>query len=84
MAVKFDSILGKLRQKDVIPQMDADPSSPKQEDAWVLHTNTGGNDAGNPIGLLLGLTYSELAGGTDTYELKYRTKEDTTVAVSLT
>lgn len=66
-----------------IQQLDADPASPSQEEAWVLKTTTGGNSAGNPIGLLLSLTYSADTGGSDTYQLKYRTKEDTTVGVSL-
>lgn len=84
MAVKYDPILGELRIKDVIPEKTSDPSSPKAEDAWVLKTNTGGNQAGNVFGTPFGLTYAEEAGGSNTYEFKYRTKEGTTVAVSLT
>lgn len=77
MAVKFDPILNKLRQKDIIKQLDADPSSPKAQDAWVLKTATGGGD---PIGLLLTLTNA----GTMAYKFSYRTLEGTTVRADLT
>lgn len=83
MAVIYDPILNKLRKKDAIPQLDADPASPKAEDAWVLKTSTGGGAEGEPIGLLLALTYSGSADAS-TYTLSYRTKESTTVRVALT
>lgn len=82
MPVRFDPLLNKVRIKDIIPQLDADPSSPKQQEAWVLRTYTPGEGAGEAIGLLLALTTAG-AGSTETYQLSYRTKEDTTVRVSL-
>lgn len=82
--IKYDKILGEEREKDIIPQLDSDPASPKQQDAWVLKTFTsGGAGAGEAYGLLLTLTQPGAGSGT-TYEFKYRTKEDTTVSVSLT
>lgn len=84
MAVRFDPLLGKLRMKDVIPQLDSDPASPKQQEAWVLKTVVGGGaGAGEAYGLLLSLT--QPGDGADiTYALKYRTKDNTTVSVALT
>lgn len=76
MAVKFDPILDKIRSWDNIPQLNADPSSPKPESAWVTFTGVGG---GTPLGLLLTLTDA----GTLGYRLNYRTKEGTTVGVAL-
>jgi len=69
MAVKFDPILNKLRLKDTIPEVESDPSHPSLQDAWVL--KTGGTHVGNPIGLLLMLTYTEPTNGT--YQLSYKT-----------
>ena len=84
MPVRFDPLLNKVRIKDVIPQLDADPSSPKQQEAWVLKTFAGGGaGSGEAYGLLLTLTQPG-DGATTTYQFSYRTKEDTTVRVSLT
>lgn len=84
MAIKFDPILGKLRAKDIIPQLDSDPASPKAQEAWVLKEVTGGGaGAGEAYGLLLALTQPG-AGAGNTYTFKYRTKESTTVTVALT
>lgn len=82
MAVKYDKILGEEREKDKIPQLSADPSSPLAEDAWVLATIGGGAGVGEAVGLLLTLT--QPGAGGNTYTFKYRTKEGTTVAVALT
>lgn len=83
MAVKFDPILGKLRAKDIIPQLDSDPASPGQQEAWVLRTVVAGEGAGIPYGLLLTLTQPG-AGAETSYAFKYRTKQNTTVSVALT
>jgi len=89
MAIKFDKILGKLREDDTtggtasISQVDSDPASPSAEDAWVLHTTTGQDGtAGEPRGLLLALTYTGTVGG-HTYQFSYYTKEGTIVRVTL-
>lgn len=67
-----------------IPQLDSDPASPTQETAWILRTFTGGGaGSGEAYGLLLTLTQPG-DGATTAYQLSYRTKEDTTVRVSLT
>jgi hypothetical protein len=80
MAVEFDVLLGKLRVKDIIPELEADPTTPSPQAAWVLRT--GGATVGEAIGLLLSLTYgAEIAGS---YTFKYRTKEGTTVTSALT
>lgn len=63
----------------VIPEYTQDPSSPQPEDAWVRYTAATGG--GSPVGLLLGLT--KPAAGQDTYELRYRTLEGTTVAIPI-
>lgn len=83
MAVKYDYILGKIRLKDRIPQLNADPTSPKAEDAWVLKTgNYGGAGVGEAYGLLLALT--KPGEGSVDYSLSYRTKEGSTKRVALT
>lgn len=86
MNIKYDVILDELREEDagVIPQYDTDPSAPAQETAWVLKTFSGGGaGSGEAYGLLLTLTQPG-DGATTTYQFSYRTKEDTTVRVSLT
>lgn len=82
MAVKFDPILNKLRQKDIIPQLTSDPASPKAQDAWILAAVSGGTGGGEAIGLLLALTTAD-AGGSSSYQFSYRTKEGTTVRATL-
>lgn len=90
MAVKFDPLLGKLRAKDIIPQVDADPSSPASQDAWVLHTQSGsGGSGGGKLKTTLGfgsylVTANTGSTITHTYQLSYQTKEGTTKRVSLT
>lgn len=82
MAVKYDSILNRLRQKDIIRQVDADPTNPKSQDAWVLKTGSGGTGGGTPVGLLLALTTPDV-GGTTSYQFSYRTIEGTTIRTTL-
>ena len=88
MAIKYDPILGKVRESDVgavsITQYDDnDPTSPSAEDAWVLHTTSGQDGtAGEPRGLLLALTYTGAVGG-HTYQFSYRTNEGDTKRVNL-
>lgn len=60
-----------------IPELSSDPVSPTAQTAWVLATPDG--IGGTPRGLLLALTYS----GIETYQLSYRTLENTTVRVTL-
>jgi hypothetical protein len=62
-----------------VPQLDADPASPSAEDSWILKTASGGSP-GDAYGMLMGITQ---AGGSDTYEYSYRTKEATTVRAAL-
>ena len=66
----------------VVPEYDTDPVSPDQQTAWILKSITGGAGAGEAVGLLLALTYAG-DGAVPTYQLSYRTIEDTTVRVSL-
>lgn len=89
MQIKYDKILGKIREEDTssgsvsIPQYDADPVSPSAEDAWVRKSTTGGGaGVGEAYGLLLTLTQPG-AGAGSTYEFSYRTQEGTTVRVEL-
>lgn len=86
MAFKYDSILGKDREKDIIPQLSTDPTSPKAQDTWVLATVSAGSGGGvYKAALGLGFPYlSKASGGSSTYQLSYRTKEGTTKRVSLT
>ena len=77
----FNPISGEFDYIDKsIPQYDSDPSSPNQEDVWVRKSTTGTVDA-QPG--LLPIMLSPNAAGTTTYELSYRTKEDTTVRVEI-
>lgn len=57
-----------------LPEYLTDPVSPTNGDAWVLRTQR----TGNPIGMLLSLTYA-----TDFYQLSYRTTEGLTVRTIL-
>lgn len=86
MAIKYDKLLGKIREKDagIIPQLDADPVSPTAEAAWVL--KTGGAVGGGEIKAFLGLGFPFLTTGVGsaTYQLSYQTKEGTIKRVSLT
>lgn len=79
--IRFDALLGKVRFRDKVRELDADPASPTAEDAWVLKQGGGGGE-GEPIGLLLALTYSSPAVAL-TYDLSYKTKEGDIVRASL-
>ena len=61
-----------------IPEYDTDPATPVSQNAWVLRTHTPGT-GGSPIGLLLPLT----TPGAFTFQLSYRTVNNTTVRVAL-
>ena len=65
-----------------IPEYLTDPSSPAANSAWVLRTIQGGLQAGNPVGLLLALTYATSAG-VSSYQFSYYTTEGTTVRSTL-
>lgn len=61
-----------------IPEVLIDPSSPTPGQVWVLATQI--SQSGTPIGLLLSLTYSN---NLFSYQLSYRTSENTTVRTVL-
>lgn len=61
-----------------IPELYADPISPAPQSAWVLHTPS--DVGGEPIGLLLALTYTIGAG---TYVFSYKTIEGLIVRANL-
>jgi len=68
-----------------IPQYDADPGSPNAEDAWVLHSTSGGAGGGELkfiAGLMTPIT--SVGAVSHTYQLSYRTQEGTTKRVTLT
>lgn len=65
-----------------IPELEADPSSPDPQTAWVRHTRSAGLSGGSPTGLLLALAVHQ-ADPVELYELSYRTTEDTTRRVAL-
>lgn len=77
----LNPITGDFDEVSYIPELTSDPASPSPEDAWVLRSGSA-SGGGSPIGLLLSLTTAGTASYT--YELKYRTLENTTVAVTLT
>lgn len=86
MAVKYDKILGDVREKDSIPQYNEDPATVKAEDAWVLRTQIVG-EGGGIIKAILGLGFpitSAGLGGSLTYQFSYRTKEGSTIRATLT
>lgn len=80
MAIKVDYVLDKVRLWDNIPQLAADPSNPKPQSAWIRGVI--GQTQGSPMGLLLALTYPTTTS--TSYQFRYRTKEGTTVGVTLT
>jgi len=84
MAVKFDPILGKLRQKDgLLKEYDnTDPSSPKNGEIWLKKTFTSDGTAGEPRGLLLVNTYA--GAGVSTYQISVKTENDGIKRVSIT
>ena len=63
-----------------IPEFTSDPVSPSPNETWVLYTS--GGNAGQPIGLLLALTYAG-SGGSSSYQLSYETTEGTIVRTPL-
>lgn len=66
-----------------IPQVDTDPVSPSPGDMWVLKTMISSIPDGTSIGILLGITYTDNSGSLIIYQLSYRTKENTTIRVTL-
>ena len=64
-----------------IPELSSDPVSPSAQQAWVLKSG-GLVGGGDPIGLLLALTYPG-AGSITTYQFSYRTLENTTIRATL-
>ncbi len=63
-----------------IPELTSDPVSPTPETAWVLRSG-GFVGGGVPVGLLLGITTA--GSGSFSYELRYRTLENSTIGVVL-
>lgn len=66
----------------VIPELDADPGDPFEQSAWVLKSGGGVIPDGTPIGLLLGLTYTDVTP-INTYQLSYFTKEGTIIRTTM-
>lgn len=88
MGAKFDALLGALREKDtgtntltVTEYDNADPVSPTAGTIWVKRTFTPLGNPGDGMGLLLALTYSGV--GASTYELSYKTNENTIIRTVL-
>lgn len=83
--LRFNPLSGNFDMVEVVPELTADPASPAPESAWVLKTV--GMSGGGEIKAFLGLGFpvtSVGVGGPDTYELRYRTTEGTTIGVALT
>lgn len=68
----------KLNDIPLILELTADPVTPRPQTAWVVSTVV--LTGGSPMGLLLALTN---ANTTYSYKLKYRTLENTTIAVTM-
>ena len=70
-----------------IPELDADPSSPSAEDAWVLRQGSGGGVGGGAIRGWIGLGSTPIlstgSSSAFTYKFSYRTQAGTTVRVDL-
>lgn len=68
-----------------IPQYDTDPVSPNPEDAWMLKTSGGGAGGGAIVAIMGGgfMASTPNTGGSTTYQLSYRTLENTTIRVTL-
>jgi hypothetical protein len=71
-----------------IPEYTTDPISPEAETAWMLRTPGAASTGGGIVKAFIGggFPVSSVAtgGGTpDTYQLSYRTLENTTIRVSL-
>lgn len=68
-----------------IPQYDNDPVSPNPEDAWMLKTSGGGSGGGAVKAIMGGgfIASTPNTGGSTTYQLSYRTLENTTIRVTL-
>lgn len=68
-----------------IPQYDTDPVSPNPEDAWVLHSTSGGSGGGTILAMMGGgFMASSVGTSTDSYQFSYRTLEGTTKRATLT
>jgi len=68
-----------------IPQYSTDPVSPQSETAWVLRSLVGATGGGT-IRAFLGLGFPYLtvgSGGSNSYQLSYRTLEGTTIRGTL-
>lgn len=82
--VAFNPLSGEFDLISAIPQLNADPSSPNPEDAWVL--KTGGGSGGGTIKAFLGggaPLPTVNGGGSPTYQFSFRTIEGTTKRVTL-
>ena len=85
MPVKFNPLSNNFDfvNKTSIPEYEnADKTSAIAGDVWVKRTVALDGDTGVPRGLLLALTYT--GDGISTYQLSYRTVENTTIRVDLT
>lgn len=85
---KFNPLSGELdlvNQDGRIPEYATDPVSPAGQTAWVLRATTGGGGGGKIKAFMgLGFPYLTVGSATYSYELRYRTIENTTIGVALT
>ena len=84
---KLNVFTGKFDLVNNIPELDADPSSPSPEDAWVLRTG-GAVSGGGVIQGWIGLGSTPIltvgSGDGAAYQFSYRTQAGTTVRTALT
>lgn len=66
----------------VIPEVTVDPGDPFEQSAWMLKSGGDIIPNGTPIGLLLGLTYTDVTP-VNTYQLSYFTKEGTIIRTTM-
>lgn len=78
MPSQFFSSGGSGSGTTLIPEFTSDPVSPVAGQVWVLATSLGA--VGTPIGLLMALTH---ATSLFSYQLSYRTTENTTIRTVL-
>lgn len=85
MTIRLDQLSGRSSTATngavIIPQLNNDPT-PLSQTAWILHGGGLAGSAGYPIGILMAITDPGVSSA-DTYQLSYRTKENTTVRVTL-
>lgn len=85
VTASHDYRITQLEAGSKITQLSSDPVSPSVEDVWVLATILAGSGGGE-LTMLFGAMPITVpnSGGSQTYQLSYRTSEGTTKRVSLT